>query len=154
MNILVIQHYIINTSSEDPPELDEPPEELPEELPEEPLDEPLEEELEELLDELPEDELELLEEDLLLLEVDVLVVPEEADVSFEDDDTVCPLDESSLVASVLPVFVSSTVVLFVVLFTSRIMFSESVLSPNFINDDAATTQPIKTSARITPKIIF
>lgn len=153
MNILVIQHYIINTSSEDPPELDEPPEELPEELPEEPLDELLEE-LEELLDELPEDERELLEEDLLLLEVDVLVVPEEPDVSFEDDDTVCPLDESSLVASVLPVFVSSTVVLFVVLFTSRIIFSESVLSPNFINDDAATTQPIKTSARITPKIIF
>lgn len=153
MNNLVIQHYIINTSSEDPPELDEPPEELPEELPEEPLDELLEE-LEELLDELPEDERELLEEDLLLLEVDVLVVPEEPDVSFEDDDTVCPLDESSLAASVLPVFVSSTVVLFVVLFTSRIMFSESVLSPNFINDDAATTQPIKTSARITPKIIF
>lgn len=153
MNNLVIQHYIINTSSEDPPELDEPPEELPEELPEEPLDELLEE-LEELLDELPEDERELLEEDLLLLEVDVLVVPEEPDVSFEDDDTVCPLDESSLAASVLPVFVSSTVVLFVVLFTSKIMFSESVLSPNFINDDAATTQPIKTSARITPKIIF
>lgn len=153
MNILVIQHYIINTSSEDPPELDEPPEELPEELPEEPLDELLEE-LEELLDELPEDERELLEEDLLLLEVDVLVVPEEPDVAFEDDDTVCPLDESSLVASVLSVFVSSTVVLFVVLFTSRIIFSESVLSPNFINDDAATTQPIKTSARITPKIIF
>lgn len=153
MNNLVIQHYIINTSSEDPPELDEPPEELPEELPEEPLDELLEE-LEELPEELPEDERELLEEDLLLLEVDVLVVPEEPDVSFEDDDTVCPLDESSLVASVLPVFVSSTVVLFVVLFTSRIMFSESVLSPNFINDDAATTQPIKTSARITPKIIF
>lgn len=153
MNNLVIQHYIINTSSEDPPELDEPPEELPEELPEEPLDELLEE-LEELLDELPEDERELLEEDLLLLEVDVLVVPEEPDVSFEDDDTVCPLDESSLAASVLPVFVSSTVVLFVVLFTSRIIFSESVLSPNFINDDAATTQPIKTSARITPKIIF
>lgn len=153
MNNLVIQHYIINTSSEDPPELDEPPEELPEELPEEPLDELLEE-LEELPEELPEDERELLEEDLLLLEVDVLVVPEEPDVSFEDDDTVCPLDESSLVASVLPVFVSSTVVLFVVLFTSRIIFSESVLSPNFINDDAATTQPIKTSARITPKIIF
>lgn len=153
MNNLVIQHYIINTSSEDPPELDEPPEELPEELPEEPLDELLEE-LEELLDELPEDERELLEEDLLLLEVDVLVVPEEPDVSFEDDDTVCPLDESSIAASVLPVFVSSTVVLFVVLFTSRIIFSESVLSPNFINDDAATTQPIKTSARITPKIIF
>lgn len=153
MNNLVIQHYIINTSSEDPPELDEPPEELPEELPEEPLDELLEE-LEELPEELPEDERELLEEDLLLLEVDVLVVPEEPDVSFEDDDTVCPLDESSLAASVLPVFVSSTVVLFVVLFTSRIIFSESVLSPNFINDDAATTQPIKTSARITPKIIF
>ena len=50
--------------------------------------------------------------------------------------------------------ISSTVSLSVVLLNSKTTLSESASLPKFKNDDAATTQPIKISARITPNINF
>ena len=95
----------------------------------------------------------------MVVEVDVFVVPALLVVAFEDEDTVCPLDESEDDESPVVDVETSELVLSesissVELFTSRITFPESVLSPNLINDQAATTQPINRSARITPNIIF